>query len=284
MLEKYDLHCHSTASDGFLSPTELVQRAQLKGVTSLALTDHDTINGQAEAAKTARSCQINYIPGIELSTTWENKCFHILGLNIDPEHSTLVSGIQSLQTLRAQRAKKIALKLEKKRIPNSYEAVITAANGGMITRAHFANFLLSQNHVSTMQEAFDRYLGAGKPAFVSTVWADLQEAVNWINQAGGIAVVAHPLRYRLTASWMRRFLTYFKEIGGQGIEVVTGRSNPDEVRRSLIYANQFELAASVGSDFHTPNNKWVELGRLLPLPENIKPVWELFREERKLLT
>lgn len=276
MTINYDLHCHSSASDGALEPTEVIKRAWQMGVTSLALTDHDTINGQAEAAKAANAHDINFIPGIELSTTWENKCFHIVGLNIDPEHPVLNNGIKSLQILRAERAKKIAFKLEKKRIPNAYEAVLEAANGGMITRAHYANFLVSQNHVSTQQEAFNRYLGAGKSAFVATVWADLNEAVDWINQSGGIAVVAHPLRYKMTASWMRRFLSFFKDIGGQGIEVVTGRSTADEIRRAQNFANQYGLAASVGSDFHTPDNKWVELGRLAPLPKNLKPVWELF--------
>ena len=275
-METYDLHCHSTASDGSLTPAEVVKRAQQQGVTSLALTDHDTINGQTEAAQAALNSNINFIPGIEISTTWENKCFHIVGLNIDPKNSALHSGIKNLQTLRSERAKTIALKLEKRRIPNAYEAVMEMAKGGMITRAHFANFLLANNYVSTQQQAFDRYLGKGKSAFVSTVWADLHEAVNWINQAGGVAVVAHPLRYRLTASWMRRFLTSFKEAGGQGIEVVTGRSNADEIRRTMLFANQYQLAASVGSDFHTPANQWVELGRLAPLPDNIQPVWELF--------
>ncbi len=276
MTEIYDLHCHSTASDGFLTPTEVIQRAQQMGVTTLALTDHDTINGQAEAAEAALANNINFIPGIEISTTWENKCFHILGLNIDHQHPALINGIQALQSLRVERAKKIALKLEKKRIPNVYQAVIENAKGGMVTRAHFAEYLLTHNYVSTQQEAFDRYLGQGKPAFVSTVWADLQEAVDWINQSGGIAVVAHPMRYKMSASWMRRFLSFFKQAGGQGIEVITGRTNPDEIRRSMLYATQYELAASVGSDFHSPKNKWVELGRLTPLPKNIKPVWELF--------
>ncbi len=276
MNEKYDLHCHSTASDGSLSPKEVVERAHQQGVTSLALTDHDTINGQQEAAESAVANNINYIPGIEISTTWENKCFHILGLNIDPQNATLNSNIKSLQLLRTERAKKIALKLEKRRVPNAYEAVVTMANGGMITRAHFAKFLLENSYVSTQQQAFDRYLGKGKTAFVSTIWADLHDVIHWINQAGGVAVVAHPLRYKLTASWMRRFLSAFKDAGGQGIEIITGRSSADEIRKSITFAHQYQLAASVGSDFHTPENQWVELGRLAPLPDNIQPVWELF--------
>ncbi len=276
MTEKYDLHCHSTASDGSLSPTEVIKRAQQQGVTSIALTDHDTINGQAEATKAALANNINFIPGIEISTTWENKCFHIVGLNIDPKNQILVSNISHLQQLRTERAKKIALKLEKRRVPNAYKAVVKMANGGMITRAHFANFLLENNYVSSQQQAFDRYLGNGKTAFVTTIWADLYDVVAWVNQAGGVAVIAHPLRYKLTASWMRRFLTAFKEAGGQGIEVVTGRSSAEEIRRSLAYAKQYQLSASIGSDFHTPANQWVELGRLAALPENILPIWELF--------
>ena len=276
MTEIYDLHCHSKASDGSLTPTEVIERARQQSVSSLALTDHDTINGLAEAAEAALANNIKLIPGIEISTTWENKCFHIVGLNIDPTNTTLISGIKNLQQLRNERARKIALKLEKRRIPNAYESVLEAAKGGMITRSHFADFLLTNHYVSNQQQAFDRYLGKGKTAFVSTVWADLDEAINWINQAGGIAVVAHPLRYKLTASWMKRFLASFKESGGQGIEVVTGRSSADEIRRSIIYANQYQLAASVGSDFHTPANQWVDLGRLAPLPDNITPVWELF--------
>jgi len=276
MSEHYDLHCHSTASDGSLTPTELIQRAKLNGVTTLALTDHDTVNGQIEAAEAAAKNNIKLIPGLEISTTWENKCFHIVGLNIDINNPELTTGIQKLQSIRSKRAETIASKLEKKRIPNALEAVVKAVNGGMITRLHFANFLVSNNYVSSQQQAFDKYLGKGKPAFVSTLWAELQTAIGWINQAGGTAIVAHPMRYNLTASWMRRFLSFFKESGGQGIEIITGRSSPDEIRRSLLYANQFELIASVGSDFHTPENKWVELGRLAPLPKGIKPVWELF--------
>ena len=276
MTEKYDLHCHSTASDGSLNPKDVIERAHQQGVTSLALTDHDTINGQQEAAEAALSNGINFIPGIEISTTWENKCFHIVGLNIDPNNEVLTSNIKDLQQLRLERAKKIALKLEKRRVPNAYEAVVKMANGGMITRAHFAKFLLDNNYVTTQQQAFDRYLGKGKTAFVSTVWADLHDVLDWINQAGGVAVVAHPLRYKLTASWMRRFLTAFKDAGGQGIEVITGRSSAEEIRRAQTFANQYQLASSVGSDFHTPDNPWVELGRLAPLPDNAQAIWELF--------
>lgn len=275
MPENYDLHCHSTASDGALSPTELVQRAYEQGVTSLALTDHDTVAGIAEAQSAATATDVKLIPGIELSSSWQNKCFHIVGLNINPAHPPLAEATRNLQIMRTERAEKIAYKLEKKRIPGALEAVKKAAGDGMITRSHFADFLLSQFHVSTQQEAFDRYLGAGKAAFVATTWSDLELAVNWITGSGGVAVLAHPLRYKLTTSWMKRLLAAFKEAGGLGIEVVTGRYNSDEIKTLADYATRFELAGSVGSDFHNPSNQWVELGRLAPLPANIKPVWEL---------
>jgi len=275
MTETYDLHCHSNASDGALSPTELVQRAHEHGVTSLALTDHDTVAGLSEAQTAATAAGIELIPGIELSTSWQNKCFHIVGLGIDPAYPPLAEATRNLQIMRSERAEKIAEKLEKKRIPGALAAVKKAAGDGMITRTHFADFLLSQFHVSTQQEAFDRYLGAGKDAYVATIWAEMELAVNWITGSGGVAVLAHPLRYKLTASWMRRLLAAFKEAGGLGIEVVTGRYNSDEIKLVAGYAKRFELAGSVGSDFHSPANQWVELGRLAPLPENVKPVWEL---------
>jgi predicted metal-dependent phosphoesterase TrpH len=256
MSETYDLHCHSVASDGALSPTELVQRAHEQGVTSLALTDHDTIAGLAEAQTAALISGVKLIPGIEFSTTWQNKCFHIVGLGINPDYSPLRDATIDLQAMRMERAEKIADKLEKKRIPGALDAVKKAAGQGMITRSHFADFLLSQFHVSTQQEAFDRYLGAGKPAFVSTTWNEMELAINWITQSGGIAVLAHPLRYKLTASWMKRLLAAFKEAGGLGIEVVTGRYNADEINTVASYATRFELAGSVGSDFHSPANPW----------------------------
>ena len=276
MAETFDLHSHSTASDGSLTPTELINRAHINGVTALALTDHDTTDGLIAAQQAAAQNNIRFIPGIEISITWEKKCFHIVGLNIDPTYSPLQQGLKNLQATRMERAEKISLKLEKKRIPGAFEAVCKQAGKGMITRTHFADFLLRNHHVSSFQEAFDRYLTQGKPAFVATQWSQLHESIDWITGAGGVAVVAHPLRYKMTARWLKRFLTAFKETGGQGIEVVTGRSNPDEIIRAGEYAKQFQLSGSTGSDFHTPNNPWVELGRLQPLPSSIQPVWELF--------
>lgn len=274
MTELYDLHCHSTASDGALSPTAVVLRAHQHGVTALALTDHDTTAGLAEAQACAVSTGVKLIPGIELSTLWQNQCFHIVGIGINPNHPPLAEATHNLQNTRLERAEKIAAKLAKKHITGAMEAVKKAAGDGMITRSHFADFLVSQHHVDTQQEAFDRYLAKGKAAYVATPWADLAQAVNWITESGGIAILAHPLRYKLTANWMKRLLTAFKNAGGQGIEVITGRINNDEINLAANYALRFELAGSAGSDFHVPD-QWVELGRLASLPNHIKPVWEL---------
>jgi len=275
MPEKYDLHCHSTASDGSLSPTDLVRRAKNRGVTALALTDHDTTTGLAEAGQAAQANGIRLIKGIELSSHWQGKCLHIVGLGIDPQYPPLAEASHQLQNVRLQRAEKIADKLAKKHIMGAYEAVMAIAGDGMVTRSHFADFLVKQNHVSSHQEAFDRYLGKGKPAYCNTVWADMELAIDWIVQSGGVAVLAHPLRYALTASWLGKLLFAFKALGGQAIEVVTGQYNPDEINRLAYFANRFGLAGSAGSDFHTPENPWIELGRLAPLPKNVKPVWEL---------
>jgi predicted metal-dependent phosphoesterase TrpH len=272
----YDLHCHSIVSDGALTPADLVRRAGEQGVTALALTDHDTVAGLTEAQAAAAFAGIRLIPGIELSASWQGQCFHIVGLNIDQSYPPLAQATKRLQMTRLDRAEKMAIKLQKKGIDGAFEAVKAAAGEGMITRTHFADFLVSRHHVSTPQEAFDRYLAKGKPAYVSTPWAELVQAVEWIRGAGGIAVLAHPLRYNLTSGAFKRLLTVFKELGGQGIEVVTGRYNPDEISRLADYAVRFGLSGSVGSDFHSPDNIYVELGRLAPLPEKVQPVWTLF--------
>lgn len=276
MMEKYDLHCHSRASDGALTPTELVQRARQQGVTVLALTDHDSVAGLAEAQQAAEDNALRLIPGIEFSAEWQGKTFHIVGLRIDPHFPPLLQATRDLHNVRIERARKIAAKLEKKGIGGAFEAVSQKAGDGMITRSHFADFLVANFHVNDHQDAFDRYLGNGKAAYTAAEWSTLDNVLQWINGAGGIAVVAHPLRYKLTASWMRRFLTAFKDGGGQAMEVVTGRYNGDDIRTCANYAKQFGLRGSVGSDFHTPASPWVELGRLAPLPDGIAPVWKLF--------
>lgn len=276
MTLRYDLHCHSTASDGALSPTDLVARAVQQGVNVLALTDHDTVDGLAEARSQANVLNLRLINGIELSCTHLNQCLHIVGLNIDPTNWVLQSGLEKQQTLRSERAVKIADKLAKKGIPDVYAQVLAAANGGEITRTHFAEYLLQKAYVESMQQAFDRYLNKGKPAYVSTTWASLEEVVAWIVAAGGVAVLAHPLRYKLSCKWMNRALDVFKQAGGQGIEVVNGRGGIDEMRLAQQMAEHHQLFASVGSDFHAPDSPYLELGRLAELPPKLKPVWSLF--------
>jgi predicted metal-dependent phosphoesterase TrpH len=275
MSEIYDLHCHSTASDGALSPAELVRRAHRQGVTALALTDHDTTAGLDEAQRAAKTEGLRFIPGIELSCQWQGKCLHVVGLGIDPAYAPLAEATHNLRNVRLHRAEQMAQKLEKKRIPGALEAVKKMAGESMITRTHFADFLLSQGHVTSQQEAFDRYLAKGKAAYVVTPWAEMSVAIDWIVKSGGVAVLAHPLRYQLTASWLRRLLNAFKEAGGQAVEVVTGRYNQEEIKNMADHANRFGLAGSAGSDFHSPDNQYVELGRLAPLPPAVRPVWDL---------
>lgn len=276
MTLRYDLHCHSTASDGALSPRDLVSRAFEQGVNVLALTDHDTVDGLEEARLQAQQLGMRLINGIELSCTHLNQCLHIVGLNIDPDHPGLREGLSKQQALRDERAKRIADKLAKKGIPGVYEAVLVNAGKGEITRTHFAEYLLRQAYVNSMQEAFDRYLNKGQPAYVSTTWASLEEVVSWIVNAGGIAVLAHPLRYKLSNKWINRALAVFKEAGGQGIEVVNGRGSLEEVRLARQFAERHQLVASTGSDFHAPDSPYLELGRLVELPATLIPVWSLF--------
>ncbi len=277
MTSKYDFHCHSTASDGSLPPQQLVQRAASHGVTTLALTDHDTTAGLALAHQAALECKLRLINGIELSVTWHKHCLHLIGLGINPESPALIAGVAKIQALRRERVQKIAERLEKKHILGAYPAMLKiAGETGMITRSHFADFLVAEGHVLSEQQAFDYYLGQGKPAYVAITWADLTEAIDWIRQAGGVAVLAHPLRYRLTASTMNCLLAEFKHLGGVGLEVVGGRYHLDDIQRCAAYAQKFALAASLGSDFHNPKNPWLELGRLAELPSQLKPIWDYF--------
>ncbi len=275
MTEIYDFHCHSTASDGAFTPQDLVLRAHENGVTTLSLTDHDTVSGLDKAKQQAQDLGMQFINGIELSANWQKHCLHIVGLGIDPTYEPLVKITDYLQTLRTERAERMSAKLEKKQIFGAFDAVKLAAGEGMITRTHFADFLVSQHHVDTQQEAFDRYLAQGKPAFVATIWPELHEVINWITGSGGIAVIAHPLRYKLSANWMNRLLVDFKESGGQGLEVITSRINQDEIRLVANYAKRYDLVGSVGSDFHNDTNPYVELGRIAELPATVTPVWSL---------
>ncbi|MFN3919441.1 MAG: PHP domain-containing protein [Methylohalobius sp.] len=276
MISAYDLHCHSTASDGALPPAEVVRRAASLGVKHLALTDHDTVAGIEQALACASEIGIELICGVEISATWEDQGFHILGLNIDPKCESLRAGLAQLQKMRQERAEKIADQLARHGIQGTLAQVQAMAGEGMITRTHFARWLAEHGYASSVSAVFEHFLVRGKPGYVATRWVSLEEALGWILAAKGLAVLAHPLRYQLTASQLRRFLTAFQSLGGMGIEVVCGNSTPAQIETLADYARRYRLLGSVGSDFHDPACTWTELGRLAPLPAGVAPVWEAF--------
>jgi predicted metal-dependent phosphoesterase TrpH len=272
----FDLHTHSTASDGAYSPTELVRQAQAAGVTHLALSDHDCTNGLAEAITAAAECGLTLIPAVEISTTWHGKSVHIVGLNVNPNCLALQEGLARLQTLRVSRAEEMGQRLARENIEGGFESARALAGAGMITRTHFAQFLVNQGLASTVRQVFDHFLVQGKPGYVPTQWAGLGEAVDWINSAGGVAVLAHPQRYKLTGSWLGRLLLEFKADGGAAMEVIAGSASPGEIQSSAAAARRYGLLASVGSDFHSPDHSWLKLGRLPELPRDLTPVWRLW--------
>lgn len=271
-----DLHTHSTASDGRLTPTELVSLAAQAGVEVMALTDHDGVGGLKEAGMAANKAGIQLINGIELSVTWNNRTVHIVGLNFDPDHAPLQAGIQSLQDFRKVRAREIASGLEKAGIHGAYEGAKRFAGGCMLGRMHFANFLVDAGHSKNVRQVFKHYLVNNKPGHVKGDWASLQDAVSWITDAGGIAVIAHPARYKLTRTKLRKLIKEFIEAGGQAIEVVSGSHDINETQTMANHAADFELYASAGSDFHDPDFPWIQLGKLPALPYKCRPVWDLF--------
>ncbi len=270
-----DLHMHSTASDGVLSPTELVNLCHENNVQVMALTDHDTTEGLAEAKIAADKNNITLINGVEMSATWRKKVLHIIGLNIDPDNPDLKAALDELKQQRLNRAERIAKKLGGIGISGSLEGAKKFSNEGLITRPHFAQFLVEQGHAKDTQDAFKRYLGNNKKAYVSTEWPDMEKVIETIKNAGGLAVLAHPLRYKMTASWMRRLLTSFREAGGQGMEVVCGYYTPTEIETSIGYALKFDLMGSVGSDFHGHSQYSNKPGMIPPLSESVTPIWSL---------
>jgi len=270
----YDLHSHSMYSDGVLSPTDLLHRAAAQGVDVLALTDHDVTSGIAEARAVADSLGIYLVPGVEISVTWHKRIVHILGLGIDPDDESLLRGLSGLREKREWRALEMGKRFEKNGISDVYEGAKKLANGDVISRIHFARYLVEQNHVRDIQTAFKRYLRRGKRCYVPCQWASLEEAVNWICGAGGQAVIAHPARYELGNTLMKSLIGEFREIGGAGIEVVTSSHSRQDCLAMAHHAQNFKLLASAGSDFHSPDNSWIELGKLPALPEGCEPIWQ----------
>jgi predicted metal-dependent phosphoesterase TrpH len=268
----YDLHSHSTASDGTLAPAALLRHAAAQGVDVLALTDHDVTAGLAEARRAAAELGVTLVAGVEISVTWQHQLLHIVGLGIDPEHEGLQRGLRGQRDFRLRRAEEIGRRLEKKGIAGALAGAQALAGGPSLGRTHFARWLVAQGEAKDVQNAFDRWLKRGKPAYVPGQWAALADTVGWIRAAGGQAVIAHPMRYTLSAARFRDLLAEFKEAGGEALEVVSG-SFPHGATPSLVeYARQFGLLASVGSDYHGPGQS-SELGRLPPLPEGCTPVW-----------
>ncbi|MEJ2181602.1 MAG: PHP domain-containing protein [Gammaproteobacteria bacterium] len=269
----YDLHSHSIASDGSLTPTELVARAKSRGVDVLALTDHDVTDGLAEAHAAALEQELQIIAGVEVSVTWNGATVHILGLGIDPDCDELQHGLKKLREFREWRAAEIGRRLEASGIAGALEGAKKYATGALISRTHFAHFLVEYGYAKDIRKVFKRYLVHNKPGYVPGQWATLEEAVTWINAAGGQAVIAHPGRYRLSATRMRQLFSEFKDCGGVGLEVVSSAHSQSECMTMASYAKQFDFLASRGSDYHGPMHAWVELGHIPPLPEECLPIW-----------
>ncbi len=271
-----DLHTHSNASDGRLTPEQLVSRAVDSGVEMLALTDHDGIQGLVQARATAEAAGIRFINGIELSVTWNQRTIHIVGLNFDSQYKPLLEGIEMLQTFRQRRAKEIAEKLDAVGISGAYQGAQQFSGGYMLGRMHFAQFLVANGYAKNIAKVFKKYLVNNKPGHVTGEWASLEQAVEWITGANGVAVIAHPTRYKLTRTKLRRLIKDFVAVGGQAIEVVSGSHAINDIKTVASHAQDFDLYASVGSDFHDPDFSWIKLGQLPDLPRQCKPVWDLF--------
>ena len=271
-----DLHCHSVVSDGTLTPEELAARAKANGVELWSLTDHDEIGGQHRAAAAARSQGMAYLTGTEISVTFAGNTVHIVGLGFNPDNTALAQGLAATRAGRGERAQEMAAQLAQVGIHGAYEGALKfVGNPELISRTHFARFLVETQVCRDTNEVFRKYLTEGKPGYVPHRWARLGDAVKWINQGGGVAVIAHPARYKFTATKEYALFSEFKQHGGQGVEVVTGSHSAAEALRYADMAREFGLAASRGSDFHSPDESHTDLGKLAPLPDGLTPVWQL---------
>ncbi|MBU3630359.1 3',5'-nucleoside bisphosphate phosphatase [Polynucleobacter sp. AP-Melu-500A-A1] len=272
-----DLHCHSVVSDGTLTPEALAERAKENGVYLWALTDHDELGGQGRAKAAASALNIDYLGGVEISVTWMGQTIHIVGLGIDADHVGLIEGLRRTREGRGNRAKLMAEQLLKVGIPGAYEGALHyAGNHDLISRTHFARYLVEQGVCKDTEQVFKNYLVEDKPGYVPHVWSKLDDAVAWIKAAGGVAVIAHPGRYNFNALQMDELYKHFKDIGGLGIEVITGSHTPDQYQEYGKIAQQYGFLASRGSDFHDPSESHTDLGILPLLPEHLTPVWSVF--------
>jgi 3',5'-nucleoside bisphosphate phosphatase len=269
-----DLHCHSTVSDGTLEPEALAKRAKANGVALWALTDHDEIGGQQRAMDAAAAIGLPYLTGTEISVTFADVTVHIVGLGFDADDARLVAGLHATRGGRRERALEMAAGLAKVGIRGAYEGALQyVSNPELISRTHFARYLVESKVCADTHEVFRKYLVEGKPGYVAHRWATLRHAVHWITDAGGIAVIAHPARYRLTANEEYALFTEFKAHGGRGVEVVTGSHSAADALRYAETALEFDLLASRGSDFHGPGESHMDLGGLPALPAKLTPVW-----------
>ena len=270
-----DLHCHSVVSDGTLTPEDLAARAKANGVELWSLTDHDEIGGQHRAAAAARSQGMAYLTGTEISVTFAGNTVHIVGLGFDPDNAALAQGLAATRAGRGERAQEMAAQLAQVGIHGAYEGALKfVGNPELISRTHFARFLVETQVCRDTNEVFRKYLTEGKPGYVPHRWATLGDAVRWINEAGGLAVIAHPARYKFTANEEYALFSEFKAHGGVGVEVVTGSHTAAEYVTYAAMAEEFGLAASRGSDFHSPDESHTDLGTLPYLPGHLTPIWE----------
>lgn len=274
-----DLHCHSVVSDGTLTPELLAARAAANGVELWALTDHDEIGGQKRAAAAAKSVGIKYLTGTEISVTFAGETVHIVGLGFDPENQELAAGLRATRGGRTDRAMEMSDGLAKVGIRGAFEGALKfVGNPELISRTHFARFLVESGVCSETNEVFRKYLTEGKPGYVAHRWASLKDAVGWITGAHGVAIIAHPARYRFTPNEEYALFGEFKAHGGRGVEVVTGSHSAAEYVKYAETATEFGLAASRGSDFHSPEESRTDLGTLPFLPGSLTPVWELLAD------
>ena len=271
-----DLHCHSVVSDGTLTPEALAQRAKANGVELWALTDHDEVGGQQRAQAAAQALGMGYLTGTEISITFAGQTVHILGLGFDAEDDNIQKGLYQTRGGRGLRAQEMSASLAAAGIKGAYEGALKyAGNPELISRTHFARFLVEAGVCSETNEVFRKYLTEGKPGFVPHRWASLKDAVHWIRDAGGVAVIAHPARYPFSATEEYALFSEFKAHGGQAVEVVTGSHTAAEYVKYADMALEFDLAASRGSDFHSPDESRTDLGTLPYLPGKLTPVWDL---------
>ncbi len=274
---RIDFHTHSSASDGALSPAELLARAAERAVELFAITDHDTVAGYREAARLARQDGLpRLIPGVELSCRWSGTTVHIVGLGMDCDHPAMAEGLAELDQARRLRGEKIAVRLASRGFPGALEGACRHAGDSQLGRPHFAEWMVEQGHVADINEAFDKYLGQGKTGDVKAFWPELARAVGWIVDAGGVAVLAHPLKYRFTRMKLRRLAVDFAAAGGRAIEITSGRQHPDQTARLTRLAREQGLAISLGSDFHRDGPYSPDLGVELPRLEGLEGVWQRF--------